>query len=175
VLRARDQLRAVERGRVAQRHTGIRLRELIADRERRIKLQVQALEDGIEPAIVTARITELRADITAAEADLAELDPAEAAAETDDLTERLARIPNLAQQLRDAPRDIQRQTYEAFDLRIEFDKVANALSVSASVTEAVAQAFEDTKALQEGGLPVTVSDIAGGGIRTLALRPVVAL
>jgi len=156
------QLRSAKRDRKrTERHTGTRLRELIADRERRIKLQVQALEDGIEPAIVTARITELRTDITAAEADLAALDPREADEETDDLSERLARIPDLAQQLRDAPRDIQRQTYEAFDLRIDFDKAANILSVSASVTEAVAQAFEDTKALREGGLPVTVSDIAG--------------
>jgi len=52
---------------------------------------------------------------------------------------------------------------EAFDVRIEFDKAADALSVPASVTEAVAQAFEDTKALREGGLSVTASGIAGAG------------
>ena len=35
--------------------------------------------------------------------------------------------------------------------------------MSATVSEAVAQAFENTKALREGGLSVNVSDIAGAG------------
>jgi hypothetical protein len=51
------------------------------------------LEDGLEPAIVTARITERRADIEAAHADLAELSPAELDEETEDVTTILARIP----------------------------------------------------------------------------------
>lgn len=48
-----------------------RLRDYIADAERRIKIQVQSLEDGVEAEVVTARIAELRADIAAAQADLA--------------------------------------------------------------------------------------------------------
>jgi len=158
------QLKSAERDRRrSQRHVGTRLRQLIADAERRIKVQVQALEDGLDADAVDARIKELRADIAAAERDLAELGPEEIEAETDDLADRLARLPDLSAQLRCAPREIQRQTYEAFCLRIEFDKVARTLVVSATVTEAVASAFENTKALREGGLPVTVCDIAGAG------------
>ena len=124
---------------------------------------MQALEAGVDPDAVSARIKELRADIAGAEANLAELGPDQVEAETDDLAARLARVPDLAAQLRDAPREIKRQTYEAFGLRIEFDKVARTLVVSAMVTEAVAEAFESTKALRDGGLPVTVCDIAGAG------------
>ena len=158
------QLKNHERDRKrTQRHTATRLRQLITDAERRIKVQVQALEDGVEASVVTARITELQADITAAEADLAELDPQETEAEEADLNARLSKLPDLTEQLRNAPREIQRQTYEAFGLRIEFDKVEKRIEISATVTQAVADAFENTRALQEGGLTVTTSDIAGAG------------
>jgi hypothetical protein len=39
-----------------------RLRQQIAEADRKIKVHIQALEDGIEPEVVTARITELKAD-----------------------------------------------------------------------------------------------------------------
>jgi hypothetical protein len=160
--RLAKQLKSADRDRRSgQRHAGTALRKLIADSESRIKLQLQALEAGVDPDAVSSRIKELRADIAGAEADLTELGPEEVEAETDDLAARLARVPDLAAQLRAAPREIQRQTYEAFGLRIEFDKVAKTLVVSGMVTEAVAEAFESTKALREGGLPVIVCDIAG--------------
>jgi len=61
------QLKAHDRdAKRTQRHTATCLRQLIVDAERRIKVQVQALEDGLEPEIVTARIPDLRADIRAA-------------------------------------------------------------------------------------------------------------
>jgi hypothetical protein len=57
------QLKSHQQG---QKQTGkllaTRLRHQIAEADRKIKIQVQALEDGIEPEIVTARITELKAD-----------------------------------------------------------------------------------------------------------------
>jgi hypothetical protein len=140
-----------------------RLRQQISEADRKIKIQVQALEDGIEPEIVTARITELRTDRQAAQD---ELTPAEIEAEDDYLTQRLARIPDLAQSLRDATPEIKRQTFQAFDLRIEFDKAQRRIEISATITEAVAQAFEDTKALQTEGLQVTTNRHSGGGVET---------
>jgi site-specific DNA recombinase len=140
-----------------------RLRQQISEADRKVRVQVQALEDGIEPEIVTARITELRADRQAAQDALDELTPAEIEAEDDYLTQRLARIPDLARSLRDATPEIKRQTFQAFDLRIEFDKAQRRIEISATITEAVAQAFENTKALQTEGLQVTTTDIAGAG------------
>ncbi len=129
----------------------------------RPKVQVQALEDGIEPEVVTARITELRADKQAAEDALAELDPQEAETEDAFLQERLGRIPDLGQSLRDATPEIKRQTFDAFGLRIEFDKAQRRIEISATIAEAVADAFENTKALQTEGFQVTVNEIAGAG------------
>jgi hypothetical protein len=125
--------------------------------------QVEALEAGVDAELVTDRIAELKADKATYEAALAEIPVQQEDAEADQLAQRLARIPDLGQQLRDAPREIQRQTFEAFDLKIAFDKAAGRIEVSATVTEAVANAFENTKALQAEGFQVTFSDIAGAG------------
>jgi hypothetical protein len=138
--------------------TATRLRQQVADADRRIKAQVEALEAGVEPELVTARIAELKADKAIYEAGLAEIPVEQEDAEADQLAQRLVRIPDLAEQLRNAPREVQRQTFEAFDLKIAFDKAEGRIEVSATVTEAVAQAFENTKALQAEGFQVTVSE-----------------
>ncbi|HEV7492164.1 hypothetical protein [Baekduia sp.] len=72
--------------------------------------------------------------------------------------------------MRKAPPAIQRQTFEAFGLRIEYDKSTGSIEISASITEAIASAFENTKGLQKeafnasgGDLLVTAGDIAGAG------------
>jgi site-specific DNA recombinase len=149
------------------RHVATRLRDHITDAERRIKIQVQTLEDGVEAEIVTARIAELRADIAAAEADLALLGPEDVEADVQDLEDRLGRLPNLSRQLHRASPEIKRQTFEAFGLRIDYDKAERTIAVSATVTEAVASAFENAKSLREEAFlaadGVTVSDIAGAG------------
>lgn len=107
----RRQLKAAARDRKQEgHHVATRLRENIADAERRIKVQVQTLEDGVEPEIVTARIVELRADIAAAEADLAIIGPQEAEIELEDLEARLARLPDLSRHLRRANPETKRQT-----------------------------------------------------------------
>jgi len=116
-----------------------------------------ALLGVAEPSL----IAELRDDKQAATAALAEIDPNDREMEADELQNMLARIPDLTQALRDAPVEVKRQTFEAFALRIGFDKAERRIEVSATVSEAVAQAFENTRALREGGLSVTVSDIAG--------------
>ncbi len=55
------------------------------------------------------------------------------------------------------------KTFDAFGLRIEFDKAQRRIELSATVAEAVADAFENTKALQTEGFQVTVNEIAGAG------------
>lgn len=81
----------------------------------------------------------------------------------DYLSEQLARIPDLTKVLRDAPPEVKRQTFDAFDLRIDFDKATGRIEISATVSQALADAFENTKALQSEGFQVTVGDIAGAG------------
>jgi site-specific DNA recombinase len=158
------QLRAHGRSRKRdQRHLATRLRKQIAEAERKIKVQVQALEDGIEPEIVTARIAELRADKDAAHAALAGMDIQEIEGEEEDLSERLKRIPDLAEQLHDAPPALKRQVFDAFELRIDYDKAERRIEISATVSEAVAEVLETEKTLLAEGLPVTVRDIAGAG------------
>jgi hypothetical protein len=86
----------------------------------------------------------------------------------DRATERLARIPDLSDQLRDATPAVKRQIFEAFELPIEFDKASRRMQISATVTEAVAKAFENTKALHSEGFvangSVPISGIAGAGL-----------
>ena len=54
-----------------------------------------------------------------------------------------------------------------FGLRIDYDKAERTIAVSATVTETVANAFENTKGLREEAFQsangVAVSDIAGAG------------
>jgi hypothetical protein len=79
------------------------------------------------------------------------------------LTAQLARIPDLAQSLREASPEVQRQVFEAFELEILYDKADRKIEISATVSEAVANAFEKQKALPEEGSLVVVRDIAGAG------------
>ncbi|HEX2016228.1 MAG TPA: hypothetical protein VGN69_05990 [Solirubrobacteraceae bacterium] len=74
---------------------------------------VKAFEDGIEPEVVTARIAELKSDKEEAL-----------------LTQRLARIPDLTQALRDASPEVKRQAFDAFGLRIEFDKAQRRIEIA---------------------------------------------
>jgi site-specific DNA recombinase len=142
---------------------GTRIRQQISELERRIKAQVQALEKGIEPELVSARIAELRDDKSALEEALEEVGAERQQAEDEELTQQLARLPDLGQALRDASPDVQRQVFEAFDLQIHYEKPNRRVEVSATVSEAVAAALENAKTLQEEGLDVVVTDIAGAG------------
>jgi hypothetical protein len=51
--------------------------------------------------------------------------------------------------------------FASFDLQIAYDKVERRVELSATVSEAVADAFENAKALQTEGSSVVVRDIAG--------------
>jgi hypothetical protein len=78
-------------------------------------------------------------------------------------TPQLARVPDLTKALREASPEVQRQVFEAFELEILYDKAERRIEVSATVSEAVANAFENKKALPKEGSLVVVRDIAGAG------------
>jgi hypothetical protein len=56
---------------------------------------------------------------------------------------------------------IKRQVFTAFDLQMAYDKAERRVELTATVSEAVADAFENAKALQAEGSSVVVTDIAG--------------
>ena len=77
------------------------------------------------------------------------------------LAEALQRIPDLAEALHAAPPKLKRQVFEAFCLEVRFDKAERRIEIYATVSEAVAKAFENTKDLQKEVPCVTTNDIAG--------------
>ncbi len=78
-----------------------------------------------------------------------------------DWAERSDPVRFTEQALADAPPQLKRQTFQAFDLRILYDKAERRVEVSATVSEAVAEAFENEKALLSEGSLVVARDIAG--------------
>jgi hypothetical protein len=158
------QLRAHDRAeRRNGKLAGTRIRQQVAELERKIKAQVQALEKGIEPELVSDRIAELRGEKEALEDALADIGAEHQEAEDEELTAQLARIPDLGAALREAPPEIKRQVFASFDLQISYDKAERRVELTATVSEAVADAFENAKALQAEGSSVVVTDIAGAG------------
>jgi site-specific DNA recombinase len=163
-MRVEKQMRAQGRaGRRDGQLAATRIRKQITDLDRRIKAQVIALEEGIEPDLVAARIAELRGDKSQLEEALGEMGEGSEELEADSLTAQLERLPDLSKSLRDAPPNVQRQVFEAFDLQITYDKASRRVELSATVSEAVADAFQNAKALQAEGSSVVVEDIAGAG------------
>ena len=158
------QLRAHDRAeRRNGKLAGTRMRQQLAELDRKIKAQVQALEKGIEPELVSERIGELRGDRDALEEALAGIGTEHQKAEEEELSAQLARIPDLGAALREAPREIKRQVFVAFELQIAYDKAEHRVELTATVSEAVADAFENAKALQMEGSGVVVRGIAGAG------------
>jgi site-specific DNA recombinase len=141
-----------------------RLRDEIADLDRRIGLQIEALERGVEPELVSKRIEKLRRDKETAEIELRSLGaPAVDPSPTEDAGELLLRLPDLGETLRKAPAELKRQVFEAFCLRVTYDKPGRRIEISATVTEAIAQAFENAKDLPEEVSSVAQKNIAGAG------------
>ncbi len=140
-----------------------RLRQEIADLERRIGLQIDALEQGIEPELIGERIARLRLDKEQAEVALRDLASDTVEPDAEELIAALFRMPDLSQALHDAPRGLKRQVFEAFCLEVRCDKVERRIEISATVSEAVAKAFENAKDLPEEVSSVTTRDIAGAG------------
>jgi site-specific DNA recombinase len=164
IERLERQLRAQARDEKADgKLAGIRLRREIGELDRKIKAQIIALEEGVEPELVTSRIRELRSEKEALVMALEEVGPERDEAEDEELADQLQRVPDLAKSLADATPAVQRQVFEAFDLRIAYDKIGGRIELSATVSEAVANAFENTKALQKEGSMVVPREIAGAG------------
>ena len=141
--------------------TGTRIRQQVAEIDRKIKAQVMALEEGIEPELVSDRIGELRAQKEALEAALSEIGDPHQEEEEEELMKRLEDLPDLTESLRTASPQIKRQVFQAFDLQIAFDKTAGRVEISATVSEAVAESFNTKDLLARGGLAVVPRDIAG--------------
>jgi hypothetical protein len=132
----REQLDLKERNSATDaQQTAARLQAQIAEADRAIAMQVRALEQGIEPDVVRARIEELKAVKASAQASLPKLG---LAPERQDPAGLLDQVPDLSQRLRDADDATKRALFDAFDLRVVYDKANDRLSISATLTEAVA-------------------------------------
>jgi hypothetical protein len=140
---------------------GTRIRQQVAGLDRKIKAQVIALEDGVEPELVSDRIGKLRGQKEAMEEALAEMGVDQTEGEDSELLERLESLPDLSESLRTASPQIKRQVFEAFDLQIHFDKREGRVEISAAIAEAVAEALENSEELFAEGTTVTLTNIAG--------------
>lgn len=117
------QLRAHDREqRSSGKLAGTRIRQQLSDLDRKIKARVVALEQGVEPELVSERIAELREHKGALEEALAGTGGQQAEAEDEELISQLDRIPDLTETLRTASPQIKRQVFESFDLQIAYDK-----------------------------------------------------
>jgi hypothetical protein len=70
-------------------------------------------------------------------------------------------MPDLSKELRKAPLELKRQVFEAFDLKVLYDKLEKRIEISATVSEAVAEAFTNAKDLPKEVHRVAQRDIAG--------------
>jgi site-specific DNA recombinase len=137
----REQLDLQERTSATEaQRTAARLQAQIAETDRAIAAQVRALEAGIEPDVVRARIEELKAERSAAQASLPRL---ALAPERQDPVAVLDQVPDLSERLRDADDATKRALFDAFDLRVIYDKARDRLSISATLTEAFASMLHD--------------------------------
>jgi hypothetical protein len=138
-----------------------RLREAITKADAAIAAQVRAIEVGIDVELVSARIAQLKAEKQQAQIALADLPPDDPQQiDHDELAARLSQLPDLSAALRAAPLAVRRQFYDAFGLEVHFDKHERRVSISAVVTEAVAQGLQETTT---GTTRVPVRGIAGAG------------
>jgi hypothetical protein len=145
------------------------LRDQIADLDRRIGLQIQALEQEIEPELIGQRIAALREAKEAAEIDLRALTPPAIDSAPPEAPEALlARLPDLTQALHDAPPQIKRQVFDAFGLKITYDKTSRRIEISATISHAIADALHNAKDLPTEVPSVEPTDIAGAGFEPAA-------
>jgi hypothetical protein len=69
-------------------------------------------------------------------------------------------MPDLSEELKAAPPELKRQVFEAFCLRVIYDKLERRIEISATVSEAVAEAFHNAKDLPAEVHRVAQRDIA---------------
>ncbi len=116
--------------------------------------------------LIQVRVDELKAERAPLVASLAALGP-ELPADDARLAENLDRLPDLSEALRRAAPDTQRQVFDAFALRVEYDRVGGLVRISAAVDDAVATALVGAQQVP----PVICTGGHGGGrIRTFEGR-----
>jgi site-specific DNA recombinase len=161
------QLQAHERESARQADGAQRqLRHEIAELDDRIGRLIGALERGMEPDLIGARLANLRETKERAEIELRALTPVAVDSVAPDLAELLSRLPDLGAALRKAPPQLKRQVFDAFGLQITYDKLSRRIEISATITEAIARALENEKSLPKEALSnslVAPRDIAGAG------------
>jgi site-specific DNA recombinase len=141
----REQLDLRERtSHTEAQQTAARLQAQIAEADRTIAMQVRALEQGIEPDVVRARIEELKVEKAAAQASLPKLG---LAPERTDPVAVLEQVPDLSERLREADDATKRALFDALDFRVVFDKARDRLSISASLARAVAPMLRTLESL----------------------------
>jgi site-specific DNA recombinase len=124
------------------------LRKRVGDVEHRIQMQVQAIEAGVEPSLVSARIEQLKQErldlqraLAASEGPTGRRQPQ---TDLDAGCEILDQLPILDDELANADPALRRKVFDVFQLAVEIDKQASATTEGARV-----------QCLQRGG--------AGGG------------
>ena len=146
----------------ADAQTRARLTRQIADVDTAVAAQVRGLEAGIDPMAIKARVDELKIDRATYEAALSVLAPP-MSTDHGRLADNLARLPDLSDALRAAGPDVQREVFDAFGLRLEYDRTRGTARMSAAVDDALADvlagATELTPSICTGGH-------GGGRIRT---------
>jgi site-specific DNA recombinase len=116
------------------------LRERIADVQRRIELQIRAIEAGVEPTLVTARIEALKHEQHDLERALATSERSAASrphADLDTTCEILDRLPLLDNEFTDADPELRRQVLDAFNFSLEIDRNKPEVRMSALISSAL--------------------------------------
>lgn len=136
-----------------------RLKNQLADVERRITRQLAAIETGVDPHLVGERIEALKRERVETEAALNDLEleaRRNGAVDLEDAREVLESLPDLGQALADAEPKLRRAVFDAFRLSVEIDRNAGHLRIKALVSSAFS-GVRDLKQL------VTNGGVAGAG------------
>ena len=138
----------------------------LGDIEQRIRRQLTAIENGVDPLLVGERIEALKGEREQTQAALTDLEIAareNGAVDLEDARLVLDGIPDLGKSLTAAEPKLRRAVFDAFRLSVEIDRNAGHLRVKALVSSAFT-GVRDLKSL------VTNGGVAGAGIRTCDLR-----
>jgi site-specific DNA recombinase len=148
------------------------LRKRIADVERRMQLQVEAIEAGVEPALINARIQQLkheRLDLQRALAtsERSTVEHPQTGLETG--CEILDQLPVLDDELARADPELRRKVFDAFQLAVEIDRNKPQLRLKALVSSAFRGADLDDLVANEcmAGDPVDAANQARADTRGL--------
>ncbi len=117
-----------------------RLRERIADVQRRIELQVRAIEAGVDPALVTARIDALKHEQHNLQRALAASEDSTASrphADLDTTCEILDQLPLLDNEFAEVDPKLRRQVLDAFNFSLEVDRNKPEIRLRALISSAL--------------------------------------